>query len=72
MVTMVVSGVASVTLAYALNEHHQSLLFDNSHLFLLLAFPEGFCNGALMSTLAVLAPEMVKTYDHDFYLSKSD
>lgn len=68
MVTMVLSGGCALLLAHGFNELHLSLLADNSHLFMLLAFPEGFCNGALISTLAVLAPEMVKTYDHDFYL----
>lgn len=68
MVTMALTGAASIALAYLFNEPHFSLLRDNSHIFMLLAFPEGFCNGALISTLAVFAPELVKTYDHDFYL----
>lgn len=71
MLTMLVTGGVGVLLAYLLNESHGLLLTHNSHLFLLLAFPEGFCNGAIISTLAVLAPEMVKTYDHEFYLQQS-
>lgn len=68
MITMVLSGVCALVLAHGFNELHLSMLAANSHLFMLLAFPEGFCNGALISTLAVFAPDMVKTYDHDFYL----
>lgn len=68
MVTMVLSGTCALLLAHSFNELHLTMLIANSHLFMLLAFPEGFCNGALISTLAVLAPEMVKTYDQDFYL----
>ena len=43
---------------------------DHFSLFLLLTFPEGFSNGALISSLAVLAPNMVKTYDDNFYLKE--
>lgn len=68
MVTMILTGASGWLLAYAFDELHLPLLQSNSHLFILLAFPEGFCNGALISTLAVLAPQLVKTYDHDFYL----
>jgi uncharacterized membrane protein len=37
---------------------------------LLLAFPEGFLNGALVSALTVFYPELVRTYDDVRYLGK--
>lgn len=43
-------------------------VWENSYLFFLLIFPEGFVNGTIVSTLAVMAPHLVKTYDDDFYL----
>jgi len=43
-------------------------VWENAYVFLLLTFPEGFCNGAIVSTMAVLSPHLVKTYDDDFYL----
>lgn len=41
---------------------------DHYYLTLMLMFPEGFINGALISTLTVLAPDLVKTYDDRRYL----
>lgn len=45
-------------------------VWENAWVFLLLTFPEGFCNGAIVTTMAVLAPHLVKTYDDDFYLNE--
>ena len=39
-------------------------------LVLLLTFPEGFLNGALISALTVFYPEIVRTYDDVRYLGK--
>lgn len=44
------------------------IVSDHYYLTLLMMFPEGFMNGALMSTLTVLAPDLVKTYDDHEYL----
>tara|TARA_B100000446_G_scaffold46105_1_gene42073 strand:- start:42293 stop:42964 length:672 start_codon:yes stop_codon:yes gene_type:complete len=41
---------------------------DYHYLSLLMMFPEGFINGALMTVLTVLSPELVKTYDDHRYL----
>jgi len=41
---------------------------DYYYLSLLMMFPEGFINGALMTVLTVLSPELVKTYDDHRYL----
>ena len=43
---------------------------ENGYAFFLLAFPEGFCNGAIVSTMAILAPKLVKTFDDDFYFKR--
>ncbi len=41
---------------------------DYYYLSLLMMFPEGFINGALITVLTVLSPELVKTYDDHRYL----
>ncbi|MDO3380826.1 hypothetical protein [Gilvimarinus algae] len=41
---------------------------QNALLFVLMMFPEGFCNGAIATVLTVLWPDMVKTYRDDWYL----
>ncbi|NIB41301.1 hypothetical protein HBA55_16990 [Pseudomaricurvus alkylphenolicus] len=38
------------------------------YLTLLMMFPEGFINGALVSMLTVFRPELVRTYDDHHYL----
>ena len=37
---------------------------------LLLMFPEGFINGMLVTAFTVFYPDVVKTFDDDFYLSE--
>ncbi|GAB3106001.1 energy-coupling factor ABC transporter permease [Pseudomaricurvus hydrocarbonicus] len=44
------------------------IISDYYYLTLLMMFPEGFINGAMISTLTVLAPHLVKTYDDHRYL----
>lgn len=39
-------------------------------LVMLLTFPEGFLNGALISALTVFYPDIVRTYDDVRYLGK--
>ena len=39
-------------------------------LVMLMVFPEGFINGAVVSALAVFAPELVRTYDDERYLGR--
>ncbi len=41
---------------------------NNWVLVVLVAFPEGFTNGALIATLAVLSPSLLRTFDEDHYL----
>lgn len=46
------------------------MVMDHYYLSLLLTFPEGFMNGALVTVLTVLRPELVKTYDDRIYLNE--
>ena len=39
-------------------------------LVMLLTFPEGFVNGAIISALTVFYPDLVRTYDDERYLGK--
>jgi uncharacterized membrane protein len=38
----------------------------------LLMFPEGFINGMVITTLTVFYPQLVKTFDDEYYLGKAD
>ena len=44
------------------------IAWDNYYLSWLLMFPEGFMNGAFITVLAVMKPDLVKTYDDGAYL----
>lgn len=44
------------------------IAWDNYYLSWLLMFPEGFMNGAFITVLAVMRPDLVKTYDDKAYL----
>lgn len=41
---------------------------NNWPMLALLMFPEGFINGMLISAITVYFPQLVKTFDEDFYL----
>jgi uncharacterized membrane protein len=45
-----------------------SRALDNWPFILLLMFPEGFINGMLVTAFTVFYPEVVKTFDDDYYL----
>jgi uncharacterized membrane protein len=44
------------------------IALDNYYLNLLMMFPEGFINGAIITLLTVFTPDLVKTYDDRHYL----
>ena len=46
----------------------QVIASDHYYLSLLMMFPEGFINGALITLMTVLSPHLVKTYDDHRYL----
>ena len=68
MIAAFTMGATALVLLYLSDSVLFQSLIDNAYLFLLLAFPEGFMNGAIVTTLTVLKPELVKTYDDRFYL----
>ncbi|MCA1790913.1 MAG: energy-coupling factor ABC transporter permease [Thioalkalivibrio sp.] len=41
---------------------------ENAPLLVLIAFPEGFINGMLITAFTVMSPHLVKTFDDDYYL----
>ncbi len=45
-----------------------SMVEEHYLIFMLLMFPEGFVNGAIISALTVLWPDIVKTFDDHHYL----
>lgn len=45
-----------------------AMLKKYSHVMLLMLFPEGFINGAMVSVLTIFYPSMVRRYDEGSYL----
>ena len=46
------------------------LALDSWPMVLLVLFPEGFINGMAVTTLTVFYPQLVKTFDDEFYLGE--
>ncbi|UTF58564.1 hypothetical protein [Gilvimarinus sp. DA14] len=62
-------GAAAFTLFYLTgSEAPLAVLNEHGLLFVLMMFPEGFCNGALATVFTILWPDMVKTYRDEWYL----
>lgn len=69
MASVQAMAAASWLYVWLLGPEPLQLIFaDHYYLTLMLMFPEGFINGALISTVTVLAPDLVKTYDDHRYL----
>jgi len=66
---MISVGLASVALLGILESTLYWPAKDNLYLFFLLAFPAGFCNGMIVSSLAIVRPDLLKTFDDEFYFS---
>lgn len=47
-----------------------ALALENWSFVLLIMFPEGFVNGMVVTALTVFYPELMKTFDEDFYLQQ--
>jgi len=62
-------GVFSMLGALLLASHLQGWTLDHP-LALLLAFPEGFISGAVVTALTVFAPSIMRTYDDVRYLGE--
>lgn len=70
MLSWIGSAIFAVLLLWVSQAAFMPDVWENAWMFFLLTFPEGFCNGAIVSCMAVLSPHLVKTYDDDFYLQK--
>lgn len=60
--------LALLLVSLGLPETVQQAVWHHLEVPLLMLFPEGFANGVIVTTLTVLAPHLVKTYDDHFYL----
>ncbi|WP_370981329.1 hypothetical protein [Agaribacterium sp. ZY112] len=63
MAASLASGLSSLAILYSLNSTLFWPTWDHAQYFFLLAFPQGFCNGMLISALAIWQPELLKTFD---------
>ena len=45
---------------------------SDAPILLLLMFPEGFINGMIVTAITVYKPHLMKTFNEDFYLGRSD
>jgi uncharacterized membrane protein len=70
MLSWVGSAIFAVLFLWLSQAAFMPDVWENAWMFFLLTFPEGFCNGAIVTCMAVLSPHLVKTYDDDFYLQK--
>lgn len=61
-------GASAVILLWVAKSSLLLTVLDNGYLFFLMMFPEGFINGALVTTIAVLRPDLVRSYNDKFYL----
>ena len=62
-------SMVAIGATLALGNHLLETGLDHA-LVMLLTFPEGFVNGAVISALTVFYPELVRTYDDERYLGK--
>lgn len=62
-------SMAAIGATLAVGNHLLDTGLDHA-LVMLLTFPEGFVNGAIISALTVFYPELVRTYDDERYLGK--
>ncbi|BFM07574.1 hypothetical protein GCM10025791_00870 [Halioxenophilus aromaticivorans] len=70
MATTAASALTILALFWALDVWSlRVVLQDNLWLFAVSMFPEGFMGGAVLTTITVLWPELVKNYDDERYLS---
>lgn len=69
MISIQLMAAAAVVLFYVSGASELAALAEEHYLiFGLLMFPEGFINGAMVTLLTVLWPDIVKTYDDHRYL----
>lgn len=69
LLSVLALAAVAIPLLWLAGQGHlaQAALADWPLIFLLL-FPEGFINGMVVTTLTVFYPDLVKTFDDDYYL----
>lgn len=68
LLTSVAIGATTLATFWLFEPERFSQLQPHAYLFFLFSFPEGFINGTIVSSMAIMAPWLMKTYDDDFYL----
>lgn len=61
---------ALILLSFMLEEHSRYRIMQDSLSIYLFLFPEGFINGTIVTAFSVFKPELVKTFNDEFYLSR--
>ncbi len=70
MLASLATGISALAIFYALNSTLYWPAWDHREYFFLLAFPQGFCNGMLISALAIWRPDLLKTFDEKRWLDQ--
>ncbi len=69
LLSVLVLGILALPTFWVMGESEWlDLAVDNWAFILLLMFPEGFINGMLVTAFTVFYPDVVKTFNDDFYL----
>ena len=68
MLTVLSVGIVTLSTLWISGSTLLFPVLDNVYLFAMLTFPEGFMNGAIITALTIVRPDLVKTYDDKFYL----
>ncbi len=70
--SMLACALSSLLICWLIDPVLFDVNLESVSLYFLLLFPEAFINGTLITSLAVMHPQLVKTYDDNFYLKKPD
>lgn len=70
MASSLLMGLAALLLfSFSASEVQLAMAKEHFMVFVLLMFPEGFSNGAIATVMAVLWPDILKTYNDDWYVN---
>ncbi len=70
ILSVVTTGTMGFFTIWLIAPYYFESIQNNIPMFFVMIFPEGFCNGAIISTATVLNPNLLKTYDDEFYLQR--
>jgi uncharacterized membrane protein len=68
MLAIIASGMVALTLLWLFQPDLFNATNDAILAYVLLIYPEGFANGVIVISLAVMKPDLVKTYNDRFYI----